>query len=73
MNMGVMSEISVLWRPRQEYQELEASLGCRTKLYIESQNLRMRMGGGGRRGLTSCFPGNLLLSVVTNYCTQDFH
>lgn len=44
MNMGVTSVISALWKPRQEYQELEASLGCRTKLSIESQNLRMRKG-----------------------------
>lgn len=79
MNMGVMSVISALWRPRQEYQELEASLGCRTKLSIESQNLRMRMGvGGGGSGafslcLSSCCPGNLLLSVVTNYFTQESH
>lgn len=50
MNMGVMSVISTFWRPSQEYQELEASLGCRTELYIESQNLRMRIGVGGRQG-----------------------
>lgn len=59
MNMGVMSVISTFWRPSQEYQELEASLGCRTELYIESQNLRMRMGVGGEAGafslcLSSC-------------------
>lgn len=79
MNMGVTSVISALWKPRQEYQELEASLGGRTKLSIESQNLRMRKGvGGGEAGafslcLSSGCPGNLSLSVVTNYFTQESH
>lgn len=74
MNMGVMSVISTFWRPIQEYQELEASLGCRTELYIESQNLRMRMGVGGRgRGIQPLSQFLLIWELITFCGYQLFY
>lgn len=68
MNMGVTSVISALWKPRQEYQELEASLGCRTKLSIESQNLRMRKGVGGARQGHSASVSVLVVLGTFTFC-----